>query len=255
MQGHHQELNSNHTTAYLIMKPLKNTSLLIGALLVGTMLCIAASSPLLVGALAATGIATLHRMVNVNPYQHGSLNVGLVNLAWGDGDDNMGGLRTKAYYCMHTEVQTFSAPTSRAAATTLGQLATQADHTFVSGKGWKEIYTTEDTGMVESTMQGELDGKSWVNKIKVHFPGGKAQIMGFLRWIQNAGTHWLGVDAEGAKRLVGSEHWPAKLVASTITTTETAAGRKGATIEAQASSPFPAPIVSGNITTEDDSSN
>lgn len=237
------------------MKPQKTRMLLMAALLFGTLLSIVAGAPLLVGAAAAgvIGVASKYSRIQfANPH---ALNLNLPNLAWGDGDDNMGGLRTKAYYCLHTEIATFAAPVERADAVNLAQLVQSVDHTFVSGKGWKEIYTTEDTGMVESTMQGELDGKSWINKIKVHFPGGKAQISGFLRWVQNAGLHFVGVDAEGAKRRVGSEHWPAKLIASTITTTETAAGRKGATIEAQASSPFPAVFVTGDLELEDDSSN
>lgn len=235
------------------MKPLKTRTLLIAALLFGTLLSIVAGVPLIAGAAAAGAVGMASKMSTMQFHQPGSLAITLVNLQWGDGDDNMGGLRTKAYYCLHTEIETFSAPMSRTDATTLADLVTQADHTFVTGKGWKEIYTTEDTGMVDSTMQGEIDGKSWINKIKVHFPGGRAQIMGFLRWIQNAGTHWVGVDAEGYKRLVGSEHWPAKLLASTITTTETAAGRKGATIEAQCSSPFPAPIITASLDLEDSS--
>jgi hypothetical protein len=102
-------------------------------------------------------------------------------------------------------------------------------------------------------MQGELDGKSWITKIKLFFPGGRAQVTGFLRYIQNAGMYFIGVDAEGYKRMVGSEHYPAKMLASTITTTETAAGRKGATIEAQCSSPYPAPIVTASLELENSS--
>ncbi len=237
------------------MKPLKTIVLLLAAILIGTAFSLATGAPLaigLVGSVAAAFAAHILGMRNVVP---GALSVmSLANLVWGDGDDNMGGLRTKAYWCMHSEVEVHAAPVARDAATTFTELSTiTSDHTFVSGKGWKSIYTTEDTGMVESTLQGELDGKSWINKIKLFFPGGKQQIIGFLRWTHNAGLYFIGVDAEGAKRMVGSEHWPAKALAHTITTTETSAGRKGATMEFQASSPWPAPIVTVSIDLEDDS--
>lgn len=237
------------------MKPFKTRTLLMAALLFGTLLSIVAGVPLIVGAAAAGVVGVAHKMTTLQFHAPGALSINMANLAWGDGDDNMGGLRTKAYYCLHSEIETFSAPMSRDDATNFQDLINMVDHTFVAGKGWKEIYTTEDTGMVETTMQGELDGKSFLNKIKIHFPGARAQLMGFIRYCGNAGMMFCGVDAEGLKRVVGSEHWPAKFLTATITTTETAAGRKGSTIEAQASSPFPAPIITGDLEIEDDSSN
>lgn len=237
------------------MKPLKTIVLLLAAVLLGTAFSLATGAPLALGLLGSVATAFAAHTFGMRSATAGALSVmTLANLVWGDGDDNMGGLRTKAYWCMHSEVEVHAAPVARADATNYAQLATVAsDHTFVSGKGWKSIYTTEDTGMVESTLQGELDGKSWVNKIKLFFPGGKQQIAGFLRWTHNAGLYFIGVDAEGSKRMVGSEHWPAKALAHTISTTETAAGRKGATMEFQASSPWPAPIVTVSIDLEDDS--
>lgn len=221
--------------------------------LMATAAMVVMGAPALVGAAMAIAFGMAVPASQLAQDSH-AMNITHTDLEWGDGDDNMGGLRTKAYWCMHSEVATHAEPMARADASSYADLATiGTDHTFVSGKGWKSIYTTEDTGMVESTMQGEKDGKSWINKIKLHFPGGRAQILGFLRYIGNAGMYFVGVDAEGAKRLVGSRHYPAKLEASTITTTETAAGRKGATIEAQCSSPYPAPIVTATLSLENSS--
>lgn len=208
------------------------------------------------GVLGMVGLAA-PRMVAPSSVPAGALELNLSNILWGDGDDNMGGIRTMAYYCLHTEIERggHAAPMNRASATTLADLSTiTSDHTFKTGKGWKRLYNTEDSGMVESTMQGEKDGKSWVNKIKLFHPGNRATVLGFMRWIQNAGCYFVGVDAEGAQRMVGSEHYPAKLDTSTITTTETAAGRKGCTFEAVCSSPFPAPIVTADLEIEDDDS-
>lgn len=175
------------------------------------------------------------------------------DILWANGDDNMGGLRTIAYYAFHDDLVSHPAPVSRSAANNVAQLAliTQGP-TFKPGKGWKKFYTTEDTGMVESTLQGEKDGRSFINKIKLHHPGGRANLMGTLRYMVNAGMYFIGVDAEGAPRLVGSEHWPAKMETLSITTTETAAGRKGSTVEFQCSSPYPAPLVGFAIDLESD---
>lgn len=170
----------------------------------------------------------------------------LPNIAWGDGSDNMGGLRTIAYYALHSEFAAggHPAPAARDAATNLNDLSTiTTAPTFTAGKGWKRFYITEDTGMVDSTLQGEKDGRSWLNTFKGLHPGNQEQLLGLFRYIVNAGMYWLGDDAEGSKRLVGSEFYPAKLDTASITTTETAAGRKGTTFEFKCSSPYPAPIV------------
>jgi hypothetical protein len=234
------------------MKPTKFLLALAALLLVATVFAMAMGLPAIAGALAVA-LAMNAAMRFVEPTQ-GSMTI-LADILWDDGADNMGGLRTEAYYCFHSEVETHAAPTARSAATTLQQLSICAtDHTFHTGKGWKKIYTTEDTGMVESAVQGEKDGKSFMNKIKLHFPGSGARIQGLIRYGVNAGWYAIGADAEGLKRLVGTQYWPAKLDTATLTTTETAAGRKGVTFELVCSSPYPAPIVAAELQIESDAS-
>jgi hypothetical protein len=234
------------------MKPLKTFLALAALLLVATTFALATGMPLVLGAVGI-GLA-IHGGMRMVPHTQGSMTI-LADILWDDGADNMGGLRTEAYYCFHSEVLTHTAPVARSAATTLNQLSiATADHTFREGKGWKKIYTTEDTGMVESTVQGEKDGKSFMNKIKLHFPGSGARINGLIRYGVNAGWYAIGADAEGLKRLVGTQYWPAKLDTATLTTTETAAGRKGVTFELVCSSPYPAPIVAASLQIESDAS-
>lgn len=177
----------------------------------------------------------------------------LPSLLWGDGDDNMGGLRTVAYYALHSD---FTAsghpePAARDAATALNDLV-QIDSapTFNSGKGWKQFYVTEDTSMVESELQGEKDGRSWINKFSGFTPGNKAQLLGFFRYITNAGVYFIGDSAEGTKQLVGSRYWPAKLESAVPTTANTTAGRKGITFEFRHAAPYPAPICTFAIAEE-----
>ncbi len=237
------------------MKPTPR--IVLALTIMATAMAMVFGAPVLALAAVGAGVAAHGHVLSASlpgtPTNALALNMG--NLLWGDGDDNMGGIRTTAYYCLHTEIAAggHAAPVSRAAATTMAELGTIAvDHTFKPTKGWKRLYNTEDSGMVESTMQGEKDGKSWINKIKLFHPGNRAEVLGFMRWIQNAGCYFVGVDAEGKQRMVGSEHYPAKLDTSTITTTETAAGRKGCTFEAVCSSPWPAPIVTAELELEAD---
>jgi hypothetical protein len=177
------------------------------------------------------------------------------NVLWGDGDDNMGGLRTICYWALHSDFTTSGHPTPDAAtrddATNIADLVTiTTAPTFKSGKGWKKLYVTEDKAMLESAQQGERDGKSFSNKVKLFHPGNSAQVMGLISYINNAGCYFLPTDAEGQKRLIGSEHYPAKINTLTITTAETAAGLKGVTFEAQCSSPRPAPVVKFTVSVE-----
>lgn len=241
------------------MKPLKNSLLLVVAVLMATAMSLVLGAPALAVAgglcLVAKTAPAVGSLLPQLPAH--ALHLNLPNILWGDGDDNMGGIRTIAYYCLHSEVARggHAAPIARASATTLADLATLAtDHTFKAGKGWKRFYCTEDAGMIDNGMQGEKDGRSWLNKIKLTHPGAKAEAIGFLRWIQNAGTYWIVQDAEGQNRMLGSEFYPAKVDTASITTTETAAGRKAITFEVACSSPYPSPIFTGNPAIEDDDS-
>jgi hypothetical protein len=181
----------------------------------------------------------------------------LPDVLWNDGDDNMGGIQTTAYYARISDFTStgIQVPSTLSSATTLAQLATvSVAHTFKSGKGFKRFYCTEDAGMVEVTQQGELDGKSFLNKIKLTHPGGSATLLGFQRLFNNAGMMWLAKDAEGLTRQVGNQQYPAKVVANNHTTTETAAGRKALTLEVQHSSPYPAPVYTASIEFENSAS-
>lgn len=225
--------------------------LLINAMVSAAVITLGATDPL--ATMAA--ITAFNALTGLVPLPGGSLMTvaNLGNVLYDGGADNMGGLRTQAYYCLHSEVLTHSTPPSREDATTLEELVTlSADHTFKSGKGWKKLYNTEDTGMVESTIQGEKDGKSFLNKIKLFYPKAGATAMGFIRFIVNAGLYAVGVDAEGVKRMVGSKHYPAKLDTGSISTTETAAGRKGITFDLICSAPHPALIMDAALVIESD---
>ncbi len=172
------------------------------------------------------------------------------DVLWGDGSDNMGGIQTELAWARVTDFTTTGIPTpsTLSAATSLSQLASfSTAPTFKSGKGWKRFYCTEDAGMVEVTQQGELDGKSFLNKIKLTHPGGTAELLGFARLTNNAGMVWTAKDAEGLNRMVGNKQYPAKVVANNHSTTETAAGRKALTFEVQCSSPYPAPVVTFSL--------
>ena len=178
----------------------------------------------------------------------GAENIIPKNVLWGDGIDNPGGTQTIAFYAPLSAFAAGGIPKVPANPTDFATSITiPTEFVFNSQEGFRKIYLTEDTGMVEDEGVGEKDGKSWRNKFKLFHPGSKAAALGFARWINNTGCIFLVKEADGQVRIVGSEQFPAKVDANTITTTETTDGRKGMTMEVSAASITPAPIYTGNI--------
>lgn len=250
-QNNHSNLSNNDPPMKGLLFLFRLTCAVIMSMVAGTIAAAALGTDPALSSIVAFGIGQVAAMA----VPTGALAVmtNFTNILYDQGGDNMGGLRTIAYWCYHNEVQVHSEPASRDAATTYEELVTiSSDHTFFSGKGWKKFYVTEDTGMVESTFQGEKDGKSFINKMKLFHPKAGAKAMGFIRFGINHGFYGIGVDAEGLKRMVGTKHYPAKMDTGSITTTETAAGRKGITFDIVHSSPYPAPIVSAALSIEAD---
>ena len=99
------------------------------------------------------------------------------HILWGDGDDNMGGIRTIVYWALHSDFTAHPTPDAptRPDAINVADLVTISNApTFKSGKGWKKLYTTEDSSGFTSGQQGEKDGKSFMNSVKLFHPGANA---------------------------------------------------------------------------------
>lgn len=172
--------------------------------------------------------------------------MGLENLVpgdvlWADGQDNMGGLSTIHAYAPVSDFLTINEPPEDPA-TFADAAKISAAHVFKPGKGWRKLYTTEDTSGLMDESVGEKDGKSYKNKATLFHPGTKDDLLGMARYLNNTGIILLVQESEGAYRQVGSSRFPAKVDTNTIDTTTTTDGRKGMTAEIGAASHYPAPI-------------
>lgn len=171
------------------------------------------------------------------------------NILWEDGQENMGSIRTVVFWALHGDIANFPSIPSLSGLSNLEDAAKlTGDFTFSDvSKKFGKLYCTEDTGMVESEGVGEKDGRSFKNRLKIFHPGSEAQALGFLRLINNSGGVFIAENAEGVKYVVGSEHFPAKVIEGSFTTTETSDGRKGFTMTVECASRMPAPIFEGNF--------
>lgn len=178
----------------------------------------------------------------------GAENTSPEHVLWEDGQDNPGGLQTVAFYAPISAFADDGIPQVPANPVAFAEaVEISTDFVFKPGEGFRKLYLTEDTGMMEDESIGERDGKSWRNKMKAFHPGTKAEALGFARWANNTGLIWVVVEADGQKRIVGSEQFPAKIDTNVITTTETTDGRRGQTLESSCASITPAPIYTGNV--------
>lgn len=159
--------------------------------------------------------------------------------------DNIGGVTTTLYWALVKEFELggIKTPHNYDTADSLADLATIREaHAFKSGKGFKRLYVTEDTGYVTCTPQGELKGKSYMNKIGGFHPSNRAAILGAARYLNNSGVIMIGKDGQGLYRQVGSEDYPGNMTASDVDTGVGPTGRRGYKVETSASANYPAPI-------------
>lgn len=176
------------------------------------------------------------------------------NILWPDGQENMGSLRRLAYYARLSDIDSLPAVPDLDDATSFADAVTlDGNITFNSGAGWHKFYCTQDTGMLEDTIVGERDGKSYHSKIKLFHPGKRSELLGWQRVFANTDMVWLVQDAEGQYRVIGSDAFPAEVETAVNSIPETAEGRSGLTVEIGCASRGPAPIYSGVITLAPDS--
>jgi hypothetical protein len=159
------------------------------------------------------------------------------SLAWADGEDNMGGIRTTAYYIPASQVTTEPS---------LVNSELDGDYTLEAGKYFLSFYTTAEVGDVVDEGQGETDGRSFKHKGKLFFPGTKEAALDFCRAANNTGFIFIFVESTGQRRVVGSKAFPAKLSIGTTTGAKTA-DRKGISIEVESYGYSPAPYFKGII--------
>ncbi len=167
-----------------------------------------------------------------------------------DGAKNMGGIKNKGQFCLHSDILEFPDVPAEITDPDLAAVIDE-DITFKATKCFKDIYCTTGKGSVIDEQVGERDCASWKSKGKIFFPGTKAQALGAAAAYQNADLVFLihESSAAGGKRLIGTKDHPARIVMSSITSGETGDGVKGWTFEVEAEGETPAPIYTGVVTT------
>ena len=182
------------------------------------------------------------------PKPKGVLSFNFGSLEWAEGTENMGGLKTTGYFAPIADVDNFPAlpenPSSPEEEVTLESVT---GFTFLTGKCFLKMYSTQETAEVTDTPQGEVDGQSFVQKATAFFPGTKAEALAFAKQANNANMVFIFEEASGGnRRVIGSPAFPAK-VKVTVASGKATADRKGCTIEITSYGITPAPLYNGPI--------
>ena len=168
---------------------------------------------------------------------------------WADDKDNTPGI-VELYYAKISDIETLPLPTQNDPTQEVDYetlVTIDAPIVMKPWKQFKQMYLTDYTGKIESEIQGELDGKSFMNKLEFFHPGNSAQILGFTRAAKNGNFVFIGIDADGKKRLFGTRLRPAKLETAPITTGAAGTDRKGGTFVFSYTENYPACYFTGNV--------
>ena len=178
------------------------------------------------------------------------LNIVLTDLSHDDAEDNTAGLAQNIYYGKISDVMTFPAPVvdDSAGNGNLADLVTISSNIVMkSGKVMQKIYITLEEAELNGKLQGEIDGKSYMNGITFLHPGSKAAVLGFAQWSKNADLFFIVQEADGQRRILGHPAYPAKASDGDLTTGKKSADRKGNTFTFQSARKGPCPIFTGKI--------
>jgi hypothetical protein len=172
----------------------------------------------------------------------------LVDLKWAPGQQNMGGLLSKAFYCPAAHIALL--PDLSA----VGKLDTAAadNITCTTGNKFIEVYSTPEKNKLDDNTVGEIDGKSKENQYEFFFPGDDQAVAEFERFALNTPAVLLVPDTRGNLRMLGAVNLDpntvtlsfdiqANLIGSNGTSGAVRADLKGKTFQFKHSAPH-API-------------
>jgi hypothetical protein len=127
--------------------------------------------------------------------------------------ENMGGITQKVYFAFYADVDTW--PTKPTSPTTLAANAVlTGDVVMKAGKGFYELYITDDTGEFNIETVGEKDGKSFVQHLSFFHPGFNTNIVGLMNVAKNENLVFIVEDNNGIMFLMGDDSRPATLEGS-----------------------------------------
>jgi hypothetical protein len=187
------------------------------------------------------------------PFARFGLLSNFASLEWSDGQDNIPGVSTIAYFAPKSSIDNFPEPIDEPA--NFGEnakLESAPGFTFTTG-GWYKIYGTEGTGKVDFESQGEPDCQSFLNRFTFIYPGTEAEAKALCRKLNNTDVVFMAVEFDGTKVLIGHPRIGTKFTL-TGTTGDQRTSQKGCTIEVNCTHEVPAPVYEGDITLADASS-
>ncbi len=163
-----------------------------------------------------------------------------------EGGDNIGGFTSEAFLGLYHEVDTFPALTANPA--TDADLTTLVgNYTMKAEKSFVRIYVTPRTFGMEAENQGEIDGKSFVQKGTFFYPGGKEEAVALARKLNNARGILIGIDPNTGKRVqMGSKEFPCHF-SPKLNFGNEPTSRRGLTVEFEADGFVPAMFYPGAI--------
>ena len=169
------------------------------------------------------------------------------DIVWPDGEDNIGGTAQSHFYIPIKNITVLPVPINTS---NLNKVSISADIEVGVGKKFFKLYSTMDTGMVNSKMVGEVDGKSWENSFEFFFPGTREEALAIIATWANSNMLFIPVEADGQKRIIGNAKFPAKLMLADGSTGAKTADRKGIKLRVESRDVIPAPIYKGIVPTE-----
>lgn len=86
-----------------------------------------------------------------------------------------------------------------------------ADHTFLTGKGFKKVYITRDTGMAKIVPTGDRDGRSFKGTFEGQYPDINSDVLGQMTMMKNDRLIMLAVLADKTVLQLGSADFPAEV--------------------------------------------
>lgn len=151
------------------------------------------------------------------------------------GADNMGGTKQALYFAPISYFDTIAKP-DPAATTLAGTVDIVDDHTFLTGKGWHKLYCTMDKGSLEAMVQGDRDGRSYVQKSKAFYPGSESEAHGLISQAKNDRFIVLIEMPDGKMIQQGSADFYAEITAKFSTGTNSG-GVRGYEIDVESMAP------------------
>lgn len=169
------------------------------------------------------------------------------DLEFDDGQDNMAGTQLIAYYTPIQDVQTL--PGYKASPAALGDYATvDTAVVFKTGKCFKKLYASPDTGKIDDNKIEGKDSNSFESIYEFFFPKNDAPSLGFQRIAPTTKFLFVIPEADGNNRMLGIKPGVPATVASIAGTTGTqSTGEKGATFQIKSIQNGPAPIYAADI--------